>query len=233
LIYGNKYHNTKKPLSFIINYQGKQMKHSKTLIAAALGLLVASAMPAQADEEKVHNYVRDSEGQVVRDSNKDCVRSYDMTEERLEECGYESMEVVVEKTPEKVQVEVVESGTVLESVVVENIQFAFDSAELTAGSKAILDDAVTRLTPYKELIRNETTHITVTGHTDSTGPEAYNQKLSERRANAVADYMANSLGVDRMRMKVSGEGESNPIADNATREGHAKNRRVEIDVITK
>ena len=209
------------------------MKHSKTLIAAALGLLVASAMPAQADEEKVHNYVRDSEGTVVRDSNKDCVRSYDMTKERLEECGYEGMEVVVEKTPEMVEVTVVEKGTVLENVIVENIEFAFDSAELTAQSKAILDDAVTRLAPYKELIRNETTHITVTGHTDSTGPEAYNQKLSERRANAVADYMANSLGVDRMRMKVSGMGESNPVADNATREGRAKNRRVEIDVIQK
>jgi outer membrane protein OmpA-like peptidoglycan-associated protein len=121
------------------------MKHSKTLIAAALGLLVASAMPAQADEEKVHNYVRDSEGTVVRDSNKDCVRSYDMTEERLEECGYEGMEVIVEKTPEMVEVTVVEKGTVLENVVVENIQFAFDSAELNAQSKAILDDAFTRL----------------------------------------------------------------------------------------
>lgn len=209
------------------------MKHSKTLIAAALGLLVASAMPAQADEEKVHNYVRDSNGVVVRDSNKDCVRSYDMTTERLEECGYESMEVVVEKTPEMVEVTVVEGGTVLENVVIENIQFAFDSAELTAQSKAVLDDAVSRLTPYKDLIRNETTHVTVTGHTDSTGPEAYNQKLSERRANSVADYMANSLGVDRMRMNVSGMGESNPVADNATREGRAKNRRVEIDVIQK
>jgi OOP family OmpA-OmpF porin len=83
------------------------------------------------------------------------------------------------------------------------------------------------------MISNQTTHITVTGHTDSTGPEAYNQKLSERRANAVADYMANSLGVDRMRMKVSGMGESSPVADNATREGRAKNRRTEIDVIQK
>jgi len=209
------------------------MKHSKTLLAAALGLLVAGSMPAQAEEEMVNNYVKDSNTAVVTDSNGDCVRTYDMTEERLEECGYGAMEVVVEKSPEMVEVAVVESGTVLENVVIENIEFAFDSAELTAASKAMLDDAVARLTPYKELIRNETTHVTVTGHTDSTGPEAYNQGLSERRANAVADYMANSLGVDRARMQVSGVGEASPVADNATREGRAKNRRVEIDVIQK
>jgi len=209
------------------------MKHSKTLLAAALGLLVAGSMPAQAEEEMVNNYVKDSNSAVVTDSNGDCVRTYDMTEERLEECGYGAMEVVVEKSPEMVEVAVVESGTVLENVVIENIEFAFDSAELTAASKAMLDDAVARLTPYKELIRNETTHVTVTGHTDSTGPEAYNQGLSERRANAVADYMANSLGVDRARMQVSGVGEANPVADNATREGRAKNRRVEVDVIQK
>ena len=209
------------------------MKHSKTLLAAALGLLVAGSLPAQAEEDKVNNYVTDSSGAVVTDSNADCVRTYDMTDVRLEECGYKTMEVVVEKTPEMVEVAVVESGEVLESVVVENIQFAFDSAELTAQSKTMLDDAVTRLTPYKELIRAQTTRVTVTGHTDSTGPEAYNQTLSERRANSVADYMANSLGVDRARMQVSGEGESNPVADNATREGRAKNRRAEIDVIQK
>lgn len=209
------------------------MKHSKTLLAAALGLLVAGSMPAQAEEEMVNNYVKDSNSAVVTDSNGDCVRTYDMTEERLEECGYGAMEVVVEKSPEMVEVAIVESGTVLENVVIENIEFAFDSSELTAAAKAMLDDAVARLTPYKELIRNETTHVTVTGHTDSTGPEAYNQGLSERRANSVADYMASSLGVDRTRMQISGVGEASPVADNATREGRAKNRRVEIDVIQK
>jgi len=210
------------------------MKHSKTLLAAALGLLVAGSMSAQAaDDEMVNNYVKDSAGVVVTDSAGDCVRTYDMTKERLEECGYKTLEVVVEKSPEMVEVAVVEGGTVLEHVVVENIQFAFDSAELSAASKAMLDDAVTRLAPYKELIRNETTHVTITGHTDSTGPEVYNQGLSERRANAVADYMASSLGVDRARMQVSGEGETNPVASNDTREGRAQNRRVEVDVIQK
>ena len=206
------------------------MKHSKTLIAAAVGLLVVSAMPAHAGDKKVNNYVRSSDGTVVRDSNKDCVRSSDKTDVLLEECGY-AKKVVVTKEPEKVEVAVVESGTVLVNVVVENIQFAFDSAELSASSKATLDDAVAKLTPHKDTIQAQTTGVTVTGYTDTSGPEDYNMKLSERRASAVADYMANSLGVDRGRMTVSGMGEANPVADNSTREGRMKNRRVEIDVI--
>ena len=67
--------------------------------------------------------------------------------------------------------------------------------------------------------------VQVIGHTDSTGPEAYNQGLSERRAQAAADYMS-SKGVGNI--SVSGMGESAPVADNGTREGRAMNRRVEI-----
>ena len=94
------------------------MKHSKTLLAAALGLLVASSLPAQADShgDKVNNYVKDYDSAVVTDSNGDCVRTYDMTDERLEECGYASMEVVVEKAPEAwLQLLLSNLATVLES----------------------------------------------------------------------------------------------------------------------
>ena len=207
------------------------MKHSKTLLAAALGLLVASSMPAQADNhgEKVNNYVQESSDTVVVDSNGDCVRTYDMTDVRLEECGY-SADIMVKKEPEAVAVAVVAEGTVLEAVVINNLQFAFDSAVLTDADKAILDNAYTRLTPYKDLFRAKTSHIDVIGHTDSTGPEAYNQGLSERRANSVADYMA-SKGTPREAMIVKGMGESTPVADNATREGRRLNRRVELNVI--
>ena len=115
-------------------------------------------------------------------------------------------------------------------VIINNLQFAFDSAVLTDGDKAILDNAYTRLTTYKELFRAKTSHIDVTGFTDSTGPEDYNQGLSERRANSVADYMA-SKGTPRESMIVKGMGEANPVADNSTREGRALNRRVELNVI--
>ena len=72
--------------------------------------------------------------------------------------------------------------------------------------------------------------IKITGHTDSIGSANYNQKLSVRRAEAVRDYLV-SLGADANKMEVSGAGEANPIADNKTKEGRAKNRRVEVEII--
>ncbi|MEA1888585.1 MAG: OmpA family protein [Pseudomonadota bacterium] len=206
------------------------MKHSKTVLAAALGLLVASTMPALAGEKTVNNYVRDSNGVLVRDSEGNCVRSSDKTTILLEECGYPGEEVVVKKEPEAAEVAIVEQGTVLAHVVIDNIQFEFDSAVLTANDKVILDNAYEGLGPWKELLQKELSHIEITGYTDTSGPEAYNQALSERRANSVADYMA-AKGTDRGRMVVKGMGEANPVADNSTRAGRIKNRRVELDVI--
>ena len=99
--------------------------------------------------------------------------------------------------------------------------FAFDSAELTAEDKAQLDTVAARL---KELNFVEGT---ATGHTDNIGTAEYNQKLSERRAQAVVDYLA-SKGVYQGRIKAIGMGLTKPIADNATEEGRAQNRRVTI-----
>jgi OOP family OmpA-OmpF porin len=67
--------------------------------------------------------------------------------------------------------------------------------------------------------------VTVIGHTDSTGPDDYNMKLSVRRARAAADYLE-SLGIDSITVK--GMGETQPIASNKTREGRSQNRRIEI-----
>ncbi len=99
--------------------------------------------------------------------------------------------------------------------------FAFDSAELTAEDKAELDRIAARLTEL------EFVGGTATGHTDSVGDEAYNQKLSERRAQAVVDYLA-AKGVAPGRITAIGMGETKPLADNATEEGRAENRRVTI-----
>jgi outer membrane protein len=103
--------------------------------------------------------------------------------------------------------------------VTRQLQFAFNSAELTAEDKTILDEVA------ENLIRLKFISGTVIGHTDSTGPEDFNQRLSERRAQSVADYLQDR-GVAPGRLAVSGKGESEPIADNATREGRAQNRRV-------
>jgi outer membrane protein OmpA-like peptidoglycan-associated protein len=99
--------------------------------------------------------------------------------------------------------------------------FAFDSAELTAEDKAELERVAARL---KEL---EFVGGTATGHTDDVGDEAYNQKLSERRAQAVVEFLY-AQGVSPGRITAIGMGETKPIADNSSEEGRAQNRRVTI-----
>ena len=72
--------------------------------------------------------------------------------------------------------------------------------------------------------------VIAVGHTDSTGNAAYNLALSTRRANAVKDYLV-SKGIEKNRVYTEGKGLTQPVADNRTREGRAKNRRVEIEVV--
>lgn len=100
--------------------------------------------------------------------------------------------------------------------------FAFDSAELKPAMESELDDVAARIGASRG-----DEHLEIIGHTDSTGPAAYNQGLSERRAQSAADYLSGK-GISSSKMTVKGMGESSPVADNATREGRAMNRRVEI-----
>jgi OOP family OmpA-OmpF porin len=103
----------------------------------------------------------------------------------------------------------------------EGVTFDNDSAKLRTQSYAILDSAVAAL---KEL---GDARFEVAGHTDSLSSDAYNLELSTRRANAVRDYLI-SKGISADRLTAKGYGEANPIADNGTAEGRAKNRRVEF-----
>ncbi len=100
------------------------------------------------------------------------------------------------------------------------IEFDFDSAEIRPQYTAALGDVAAFMGKYSSAV------ATIEGHTDSTGPEEYNQGLSERRANAIAAYLTDNKGVSANRLKTVGYGESRPVADNATREGRQRNRRV-------
>ena len=104
------------------------------------------------------------------------------------------------------------------------IQFASGRAEITAESKALLDRLAAAAAACEEGLS-----IQVDGHTDATGPEDLNQRLSEQRAQSVATYLV-SKGIAADRVTSRGYGESQPIADNATRPGRAKNRRIEFKV---
>jgi OmpA-OmpF porin, OOP family len=102
--------------------------------------------------------------------------------------------------------------------------FDFDKATLKPEGKSKLDDLVGKLKAVNLEV------VIAIGHTDSIGSKAYNQKLSLRRASAVKAYLV-SKGIEANRIYTEGKGETQPVADNKTKEGRAKNRRVEIEVV--
>ena len=104
-----------------------------------------------------------------------------------------------------------------------DLYFAFDSAELLAEADGPLGSLV------RELQGNPELRVRVSGYTDNSGPEEYNQALSERRTQSVASYLR-TRGVAASRIDERGYGESSPVANNATREGRSQNRRVELEI---
>ncbi|CAH0309064.1 OmpA family protein [Pseudomonas brassicacearum] len=112
-----------------------------------------------------------------------------------------------------------------ETIVIRDVHFEFNKATLTPGDKEVLSTVATRLKQ-----ETSTAQLRVTGHTDSVGSDAYNQRLSEKRANSVVQYLVEN-GVPRASfVSVSGAGESQPVADNKTADGRAMNRRTEIKI---
>ncbi|MCY1166304.1 MULTISPECIES: outer membrane protein OmpA [Polaromonas] len=102
--------------------------------------------------------------------------------------------------------------------------FDFDKSVLKPEGKAKLDDLVGKIKDINLEV------IIAVGHTDSVGSDAYNQKLSVRRSEAVKAYLV-SKGIEKNRVYTEGKGKKQPVADNKTAEGRAKNRRVEIEVV--
>ena len=105
-----------------------------------------------------------------------------------------------------------------------DVLFDFDKSVIKPEGKAKLDDLAGK-------VRGINLEVVIAiGHADSIGSDAYNQKLSVRRAESVKAYLV-SKGIESNRIYTEGKGEKQPVADNKTREGRAKNRRVEIEVI--
>ena len=113
-------------------------------------------------------------------------------------------------------------------IVLEKVFFKFDSAELTPESVGVLEQNI-RAGQSVKLLQNNDIMIEVAGHTDSVGNDAYNQALSERRANTVRDFLI-SRGVAADRLTARGYGEAEPVGDNSTEEGRALNRRVGLRI---
>ncbi len=110
---------------------------------------------------------------------------------------------------------------VKEKIVLRGVNFDFNKATIRPDAQVILDEAANILK------RNPDVKVNVDGYTDDIGTPQYNQKLSEKRAASVVDYLAKQ-GVEKTRLTARGFGETNPVDSNKTPEGRAKNRRVEL-----
>src|SRR5262245_45278266 len=108
-------------------------------------------------------------------------------------------------------------------IVLRGINFDFDKSNIKPEAEPVLDAAV------EVLKENPGVNVRVAGYTDSTGPEGYNQGLSERRAKSVKDYLV-AHGIEASRLTAVGFGEADPVASNDTKDGRAQNRRVTLDV---
>lgn len=123
-----------------------------------------------------------------------------------------------------VDVSEVDGGEAILVNLPDGVTFDVGSATLKPAFRATLDDVAASLQQYPNSL------VDVYGHTDSTGSDAFNQGLSERRAQTVANYMT-SRGVSSARIRWQGFGETMPVADNSTDEGRRLNRRVEIKIV--
>ncbi|WP_310056607.1 OmpA family protein [Pseudomonas synxantha] len=122
--------------------------------------------------------------------------------------------------PDRVKPEHAQSEVITLS---DDVLFAFNQSDLTPTAKSQLDALMSKFEDA------DVVSIKVVGHTDSVGADAYNQALSERRASSVAEYLL-SQGVAPNKVTSEGKGESQPIADNETEAGRAKNRRVDLHI---
>lgn len=227
------------------------MIFSKHSLIAATGLALTLGSPlAAAAENAVEGYVNAKGNSVWKTGSGECLRTrYQDTTEFREDCGYKLVvekAAVVESTETGTAVTVggaagvirdgqvvARSGVVIQQVVVNNVHFAFDSDKLSREYRDALDAASDALKPHRPLLRQGLAQLNVIGHTDSVGSAEYNQKLSERRAQTVADYLVIQDPTREAFVVPMGRGEKEPLASNDTEEGRAQNRRVVLQVIGK
>jgi OOP family OmpA-OmpF porin len=188
------------------------MKNLKNLAAFVATAALATAAMAQ----NIDNW-RNASGDVWKNASGDCWRDANWTPATAAPgCGAPAADVA-----SKAANPVAAASKVTYAA---DAFFDFDKAVVKPAGKAKLDDLVSKVKGINLEV------IIAVGHTDSIGSDAYNQKLSVRRAEAVKAYLV-SKGIEKNRIYTEGKGEKQPVASNKTKEGRAKNRRVEIEVV--
>ncbi|MGL4318817.1 MAG: OmpA family protein [Pseudomonas sp.] len=137
--------------------------------------------------------------------------------------GYyaDKQEAELRRSMEGTGVQVERQGDTIQLIMPGNITFATDSADIASSFYSPLNNLANSFRQYNQ------NSIEIVGHTDSTGSHAYNMSLSQRRAQSVANYLS-AQGVDASRLSTRGAGPDQPVASNASAEGRAQNRRVEV-----
>jgi len=215
------------------------MKTKLLPIAAVVALSMATGVQAHSSvaekgdimAEGTSAYVVDSMGRIVRDSSNRCVRSVDWSKDTaIAKCeGWEEPKPVAKPmpAPKPAPAPVVKAPEpALAPMAPPKFvgHFEFDDADIMSSEVPDLD----KFAAYMNEVTDS--KVNIVGHTDSRGSKAYNQALSEKRAQDAVDYLAGK-GISADRMMTSGMGETAPIADNMTSEGRAKNRRVEVEIV--
>ena len=195
-------------------------KKKATVLGA--GVTMCAVLAATNVQAQSPGYTETTGGNILRAGSGDCVHTGSWKSEDATLVGCDG--VVLE-----VEIKVIEgepSGHISVIAIPAAKLFGFDKAEVTDEGRVTLEE-------WRATVRNELSDAfaaVIIGHTDSTGPAAYNQGLSERRAQAVADYLV-STGTPADLLRVIGKGEKEPLASNDTKEGQAINRRVEVVII--
>ena len=192
------------------NGDGSEADHSRAVGGAVIGGLVGGVFASQTGTSSGRTAAGVAVGAAVGAA---IGHSMDEKERKIRA-------ISAERDAKAMQVERLEDDLLRVSLSSE-ASFAFDSAELRPELKPTLDQVAAVLRDDPNV------GIMVVGHTDNVGSESYNQRLSERRAEAVANYLI-SQGVANHQIGTEGRGMSDPRASNATEEGRAQNRRVEI-----
>ncbi|MFQ5644873.1 MAG: OmpA family protein [Thiogranum sp.] len=196
---------------------------SAPLQAAGVALLALIAGAALAGARgTTPGYAGDSAGNIVTSGSGDCVHTGSWSKDKATVVGCDGY--VLDARVKTIEGEGLDAISLINFPQAE--LFAFDKAELSDAGKAYISEHRNELGDDLAQVYS----VTVIGYTDSTGDANYNMGLSERRAQAVSDYLV-TLGVPADKTRVLGRGESNPIASNDTKEGRAWNRRVEVIVV--
>ena len=195
------------------------MKNLKNLAA----LVATAALATAAVAQNVDNW-RNASGDVWKNASGDCWRDASWTPATAAPgCGAVAAPVAAKAAPAPAPAPAPTPAAAKVTYAADAF-FDFDKSVLKPAGKAKLDDLVGKVKGINLEV------IIAVGHTDSVGTDAYNQKLSVRRAESVKAYLV-SKGIEKNRIYTEGKGEKQPVADNKTKEGRAKNRRVEIEVV--